>query len=81
MEDIEDLLAGGGGGVPPGFRLPVTAAVGVKPRSKSRSTVFQDSLKSPTSAKIPGTQVETSDICVYLNAPRFFLVNFIFCLL
>ncbi|KAG6422115.1 hypothetical protein SASPL_118678 [Salvia splendens] len=54
MEDIEDLLAGGG--VPPGFRLPVTAAVGVKPRSKSRSTVFQDSLKSPTSAKIPGTQ-------------------------
>ncbi|KAG6425183.1 hypothetical protein SASPL_115609 [Salvia splendens] len=56
MEDIEDLLAGGGGGVPPGFRLSVTSAVGVKPRSKSRSTVFQDSLKSPTSAKIPGTQ-------------------------
>ncbi|KAL1564817.1 tRNA (N(6)-L-threonylcarbamoyladenosine(37)-C(2))-methylthiotransferase [Salvia divinorum] len=56
MEDIEDLLVGGGGGVPPGFRLPVTAAVGVKPRSKSRSTVFQDSLKSPSSAKIPGTQ-------------------------
>ncbi|XP_057804987.1 uncharacterized protein LOC131020282 [Salvia miltiorrhiza] len=56
MEDIEDLLVGGGGGVPPGFRLPVAAAVGVKPRSKSRGTVFHDSLKSNSSAKIPGTQ-------------------------
>lgn len=64
MEDIEDLLVGGGGGAPPGFRLPVAAAVGVKPRSKSRSTVFQDSLKSHTSAKIPGTQVNTLDIRV-----------------
>ena len=35
MEDIEDLLAGGGGaGVPPGFRLPVAGAVGVNPKQK-----------------------------------------------
>ncbi|GFP81389.1 threonylcarbamoyladenosine tRNA methylthiotransferase [Phtheirospermum japonicum] len=52
MEDIEDLLAGGGGGAPPGFRLPVPAAVGVKPKKKS----LQDSLKSYSTAKIPGTQ-------------------------
>ncbi|KAL3641426.1 hypothetical protein CASFOL_016394 [Castilleja foliolosa] len=52
MEDIEDLLAGGGGGAPPGFRLPIPAAVGVKPKKKS----LQDSLKSYNTAKIPGTQ-------------------------
>ncbi|KAH6836010.1 Methylthiotransferase [Perilla frutescens var. hirtella] len=56
MEDIEDLLVGGGAGVPPGFRLPVAAAVGVKPRSKFRSSNLQDSLKSNCSDKIPGTQ-------------------------
>ncbi|GER27528.1 (Dimethylallyl)adenosine tRNAmethylthiotransferase MiaB [Striga asiatica] len=52
MEDIEDLLAGGAGGAPPGFRLVVPAAVGVKPRKKP----LQDSLKSYDTAKIPGTQ-------------------------
>ncbi|CAA0827795.1 Methylthiotransferase [Striga hermonthica] len=52
MEDIEDLLAGGTGGAPPGFRLVVPAAVGVKPRKKP----LQDSLKSNDTAKIPGTQ-------------------------
>ncbi|KAL8467314.1 hypothetical protein ACS0TY_036149 [Phlomoides rotata] len=56
MEDIEDLLAGAAGGAPPGFRLPLAAAVGVKPRSKSKKNDFQDSLKSYSSAKIPGTQ-------------------------
>ncbi|KAL5776330.1 hypothetical protein ACOSP7_009256 [Xanthoceras sorbifolium] len=35
MEDIEDLLAGsGGGGAPPGFRLPINS-VGVKPRKNN----------------------------------------------
>ncbi|KAK4391256.1 Threonylcarbamoyladenosine tRNA methylthiotransferase [Sesamum angolense] len=56
MEDIEDLLVGGGGGVPPGFRLPVASAVGVKPKHKKKNNNFQDSLKSYTAAKIPGTQ-------------------------
>lgn len=65
MEDIEDLLVGGGG-APPGFRLPVAAAVGVKPRSKSRSSSLQDSLKSQPSAKIPGTQVAFRDSCVVI---------------
>ncbi|GER27535.1 (Dimethylallyl)adenosine tRNAmethylthiotransferase MiaB [Striga asiatica] len=52
MEDIEDLLAGAAGGAPPGFRLVVPAAVGVKPRKKP----LQDSLKSYDTAKILGTQ-------------------------
>ncbi|KAL0314127.1 UNVERIFIED_CONTAM: Threonylcarbamoyladenosine tRNA methylthiotransferase [Sesamum angustifolium] len=56
MEDIEDLLVGGGGGVPPGFRLPVASAVGVKPKHKKKNNNFHDSLKSYTAAKIPGTQ-------------------------
>lgn len=60
MEDIEDLFVG----APPGFRLPVVAAVGVNPKSKSRNNSLQDSLKSNNSVKIPGTQV-------YLNA-RFY---------
>lgn len=60
MEDIEDLLGGAAGGAPPGFRLPLAAAVGVNPRSKAKKNAFQDSLKSFSSAKIPGTQVSTS---------------------
>ncbi|KAL5845899.1 hypothetical protein ACOSQ3_009423 [Xanthoceras sorbifolium] len=37
MEDIEDLLAGsGGGGAPPGFRLPINS-VGVKPRKNNNN--------------------------------------------
>lgn len=54
MEDIEDLLAGGGGsGVPPGFRLPVAAAVGVNPKQQKKKithTIPRASLN------IPGTQ-------------------------
>nr|XP_009785124.1 PREDICTED: threonylcarbamoyladenosine tRNA methylthiotransferase-like [Nicotiana sylvestris]XP_016458181.1 PREDICTED: threonylcarbamoyladenosine tRNA methylthiotransferase-like [Nicotiana tabacum] len=58
MEDIEDLLAGAGAGVPPGFRLPVPAAVGVNPKQRKKNgvtnklTVVQDS----SAPKIPGTQ-------------------------
>ncbi|OIT28357.1 PREDICTED: threonylcarbamoyladenosine tRNA methylthiotransferase [Nicotiana attenuata] len=58
MEDIEDLLAGAGAGVPPGFRLPVPAAVGVNPKQRKKNgvtnklTVVQDS----PAPKIPGTQ-------------------------
>lgn len=54
MEDIEDLLVGAGG-APPGFRLPLSAAVGVNPKKK-RSPI-QDFLTSHQSPKIPGTQV------------------------
>ncbi|KAJ8541768.1 hypothetical protein K7X08_002584 [Anisodus acutangulus] len=57
MEDIEDLLVGTGAGVPPGFRLPVAAAVGVNPKQRKKNgvtklTVVQDS----PAPKIPGTQ-------------------------
>lgn len=66
MDDIEDLLAGGGGS-PPGFRLPLTASVGVNPKYKkknktintlSKSTSFlHDSVSSYDTTKIPGTEV------------------------
>lgn len=36
MEDIEDLLVGSGGGVAPGFRLPVAAAVGVNTKQQRK---------------------------------------------
>ncbi|CAN1310061.1 hypothetical protein LINPERPRIM_LOCUS27939 [Linum perenne] len=36
MEDIEDLLVGGGGGAPPGFRLPINA-VGINPRKNNKN--------------------------------------------
>lgn len=57
MEDIEDLLVGAGAGVPPGFRLPVPATVGVNPKQRKKNgvtklTVVQDS----PAPKIPGTQ-------------------------
>ncbi|KAJ0025825.1 hypothetical protein Pint_07389 [Pistacia integerrima] len=55
MEDIEDLLVGnGGGGAPPGFRLPLNA-VGLNPRkdnNKPKVTKFDH----PLASKIPGTQ-------------------------
>ncbi|KAL2503421.1 Methylthiotransferase [Abeliophyllum distichum] len=64
MEDIEDLLAAGGS--PPGFRLPLTAAIGVNPKHKKKnktinslpkSTSFlQDSVNSYDTTKIPGTE-------------------------
>ncbi|KAL3503839.1 hypothetical protein ACH5RR_033680 [Cinchona calisaya] len=51
MEDIEDLLAGSGGGMPPGFRLPAAAAVGVQQnRKKINFNIPKGSLN------IPGTQ-------------------------
>ncbi|CAA7052403.1 unnamed protein product [Microthlaspi erraticum] len=64
MEDIEDLLAGGVGGAPPGFRLPMNA-VGINPktnkskRSSSKQNEITDSNRdslAPPSMKIPGTQ-------------------------
>lgn len=69
MEDIEDMFAGGAGGAPPGFRLPLNA-VGVNPKrntskrsiSKQKDEVTdsnRDSL-APPSMKIPGTQVRSS---------------------
>ncbi|KAJ0087349.1 hypothetical protein Patl1_07480 [Pistacia atlantica] len=55
MEDIEDLLVGnGGGGAPPGFRLPLNA-VGLNPRkdnNKPKVTKFDH----PLASKVPGTQ-------------------------
>ena len=55
MEDIEDLLAGGGGaGVPPGFRLPVAGAVGVNPKQKKEKITHTI---PKASLSIPGTQV------------------------
>lgn len=54
MEDIEDLLAGGGGaGVPPGFRLPVAGAVGVNPKQKKEKITHTI---PKASLSIPGTQ-------------------------
>ncbi|XVF73986.1 hypothetical protein PTKIN_Ptkin13bG0025700 [Pterospermum kingtungense] len=55
MEDIEDLLAGGGG-APPGFRLPLNA-VGVNPRkNKNNKTKPNNSTSQINDSKIPGTQ-------------------------
>lgn len=54
MEDIEDLLAGGGGaGVPPGFRLPVAGAVAVEPKQKKKKIIHTI---PKASLNIPGTQ-------------------------
>ncbi|VVA94997.1 unnamed protein product [Arabis nemorensis] len=64
MEDIEDLFAGGGGGAPPGFRLPVNS-VGINPKTSKikRISSKQDDITAsnrdslaPPSLKIPGTQ-------------------------
>ncbi|XP_075495659.1 uncharacterized protein LOC142532973 [Primulina tabacum] len=59
MEDIEDLLvAGGGGGEIPGFRVPVAAAVGVNHKhiKKNRISGSISNATSCNSSKIPGTQ-------------------------
>lgn len=56
MEDIEDLLVGGGG-VPPGFRFPMAAAVGINPiniKKKKNPSILQDTTHQ--SLKVPGTQ-------------------------
>lgn len=64
MEDIEDLLVGSGG-APAGFRVPITASVGVNPKKKKKKnqqldlnnhSSIQPSLTASHSPKIPGTQ-------------------------
>jgi len=81
MEDIEDLLAGGVGGAPPGFRLPLNA-VGINPKTNKSKRISskpdqitasnRDSL-APPSMKIPGTQVT-------LLSRFHFLICFGFCI-
>ena len=63
MEDIEDLLVGsvGGGGDPPGFRLPFME-VGLKPKqqktkTKTKRTLLTSNGKTLSTPEIPGTQV------------------------
>lgn len=88
MEDIEDLLIGGGG-APPGYRLPITA-VGVKPKKKNlfKSNPSADDssnqpspTQNPLVPKIPGTQVS---LCwppyIALNVSFFVCMVFIFLL-
>lgn len=53
MEDIEDLLVGSGGGVAPGFRLPVAAAVGTNTKQQ-RKKVTQSIPK--ITSNVPGIQ-------------------------
>lgn len=75
MEDIEDLLIGGGG-APPGYRLPITA-VGVKPKKKNKlksnpnandSSNELSRTQNPLVPKIPGTQVSLfMPPCIALN--------------
>ncbi|XP_065882053.1 uncharacterized protein [Euphorbia lathyris] len=57
MEDIEDLLVGGGSGAPPGFRLPLNT-VGVNPsKNKNKHNLNASKLaQTPFSPKVPGTQ-------------------------
>ncbi|XP_024972388.1 threonylcarbamoyladenosine tRNA methylthiotransferase isoform X1 [Cynara cardunculus var. scolymus] len=57
MEDIEDLLVGGGA-APPGFRLPITAAVGINPMKKKKSNKLEPSslLQNSSTCQVPGTQ-------------------------
>ncbi|CAH1443018.1 unnamed protein product [Lactuca virosa] len=57
MEDIEDLLVGGGA-APPGFRLPITAAVGINPMKKKKNNKLEPSslLQNSSTHQVPGTQ-------------------------
>lgn len=73
MEDIEDLFIGaGGGGAPPGFRLPITS-VGLNPKKNKKKPNPNPNLNAntnnlsqikhplaPFSPKIPGTEVPLS---------------------
>lgn len=55
MEDIEDLVVGGGG-APLGFRLPLTT-VGVKPKkNKNKNTTTTTTKPNHNLSQIPGTQ-------------------------
>ncbi|XP_062030247.1 uncharacterized protein LOC133746099 isoform X1 [Rosa rugosa] len=64
MEDIEDLFIGGGG-APPGFRLPITS-VGLNPKKKNNNNKKKPDLNgnlsqikhplAPLSPKVPGTE-------------------------
>ena len=72
MEDIEDLMVGSGG-APPGFRLPISASVGVNPKKKKNhqtnfknNSTIEGSLGAPQSPKIPGTEVISFSISVSL---------------
>ncbi|KAH9692318.1 threonylcarbamoyladenosine tRNA methylthiotransferase [Citrus sinensis] len=71
MEDIEDLLAGsGGGGAPPGFRLPINA-VGVNPKYNKNKPRLHDNHLSKTgslSPKIPGTESDSEYMAGQLSA-------------
>ncbi|XP_071716055.1 uncharacterized protein [Rutidosis leptorrhynchoides] len=58
MEDIEDLLVGGGS-APPGFRLPITAAVGINPTKNKKKTTNNNKsslLQNLSTNQVPGTQ-------------------------
>lgn len=76
MEDIEDLLVGGG--APPGFRFQVAAAVGINPtnnKKKINPSALQDT--SHHSLKVPGTQVLSLYMCV--RASLIIETDFLFC--
>lgn len=57
MEDIEDLLVGGGA-APAGFRLPITAAVGINQMKKKKNNKLEPSslLQNSSTHQVPGTQ-------------------------
>ncbi|XP_042756053.1 uncharacterized protein LOC122196859 isoform X2 [Lactuca sativa] len=57
MEDIEDLLVGGGA-APPGFRIPITAVVGINPIKKKKNNKLEPSslLQNSSTHQVPGTQ-------------------------
>lgn len=79
MEDIEDLLIGGGG-APPGYRLPLTA-VGLKPKKKHKLKSNPDAddssnelspAQNSLAPKIPGTQVSLfMSPCIALSVSFF----------
>ncbi|XP_052625219.1 uncharacterized protein LOC122196859 isoform X3 [Lactuca sativa] len=58
MEDIEDLLVGGGA-APPGFRIPITAVVGINPIKKKKNNKLEPSslLQNSSTHQVPGTQM------------------------
>ncbi|CAN1310056.1 Threonylcarbamoyladenosine tRNA methylthiotransferase [Linum perenne] len=70
MEDIEDLLVGGGGGAPPGFRLPINA-VGINPRknNKNGAQLNASSLSgSSLISQVPGTQSDSEYMAGQLSS-------------